>query len=103
MPASTQEIPKATGSVTSVENLTRGLVALWSGNGNGHDSVGTNNAILTEMAYAEGKVGKAFSLDGHSSHAKIPASPVLDMENTAGFTISAWIKPTDVSGFHPIL
>jgi tRNA A-37 threonylcarbamoyl transferase component Bud32 len=79
------------------------LVALWSGEGNGNDSVGNNTAILTDMTFAEGKVGWAFSLNGSSSYAKVPFNSSLDMENRDGLTLSLWIKPLDVSGFHPIL
>src|SRR5205807_272988 len=80
-----------------------GLVALWSGEGNGNDSVGKNTAMLTNITFADGKVGQAFSLNGSNSCAKIPASDSLDMEKSDGLTMSAWINPTDVSGFHPIL
>jgi tetratricopeptide (TPR) repeat protein len=79
------------------------LVALWSGEGNGNDSVGNNTAILTDMTFAEGKVGGAFSLNGSSSYAKVPSNSSLDMESRDGLTLSLWIKPFDVSGFHPIL
>ncbi|MGO9587745.1 MAG: protein kinase domain-containing protein [Limisphaerales bacterium] len=79
------------------------LVALWSGEGNGNDSMGNNAAILTDVAFAEGKVGRAFSLNGYSSYAKVPFNPSLDMESRDGLTLSLWIKPLDVSGFHPIL
>jgi len=79
------------------------LVALWSGEGNGNDSAGNNTAILTDITFAEGKVGRAFSLNGYSSYAKVPSNPSLDMESRDGLTLSLWIKPLDVSGFHPIL
>ncbi|MGO8836891.1 MAG: protein kinase domain-containing protein [Limisphaerales bacterium] len=79
------------------------LVALWSGEGNGNDSAGNNAAILTDITFVEGKVGRAFSLNGYSSYAKVPSNPSLDMESRDGLTLSLWIKPVDVSGFHPIL
>ena len=81
----------------------KALVALWSGEGNGNDSVGNNTAILTDMTFAEGKVGRAFSLNGSSSYARVPFNSSLDMESRDGLTLSLWIKPFDVSGFHPIL
>jgi tRNA A-37 threonylcarbamoyl transferase component Bud32 len=81
----------------------KALVALWSGEGNGNDSAGNNTAILTDMTFAEGKVGRAFSLNGSSSYAKVPFNSSLDMESRNGLTLSLWIKPLDVSGFHPIL
>lgn len=79
-----------------------GLVALWSGEGNGDDSVGGNTATLTDISFADGQVGQAFSFNGVSSSIKIPASPALDVGANDGFTIMAWIKPSDVSGMHPL-
>ncbi|HUZ06094.1 MAG TPA: hypothetical protein VMV89_01255, partial [Candidatus Paceibacterota bacterium] len=37
-----------------------GLIGMWSGNGNGHNSVGGNNALLTDIVFAKGKTGQAF-------------------------------------------
>jgi len=80
-----------------------GLVALWSGEDDGKDSIGGNDAELTDMNFADGQVGQAFLLNGNSSWAKIPASPSLDVGKGDGLTISAWIKPSNVISFHPIL
>jgi hypothetical protein len=79
-----------------------GLVALWSGEGNGDDSIGGNTATLTDITFAEGKVGRAFSFNGLSSCIKIPASKTVDLGADEGFTIMAWIKPLDVDGMHPL-
>ncbi len=80
-----------------------GLVALWSGEGDGNDAVGGHTATLTDITFAEGKVGQAFSFNGTSSSIRIPASPALDVGVGDGFTITAWIKPSNVDGLHPIL
>jgi hypothetical protein len=80
-----------------------GLVALWSGEGNGKDSIGNNDATLTDVTFAEGRVGQSFAFNGFSSSMKVPASPALDLGAGDGFTITAWIKPADVQGLHPIL
>ena len=80
-----------------------GLVALWSGEGEGIDSIGGNTATLTDITFAEGKVGQAFSFNGISSTIRIPASPALDVGAGDGFTIMAWIKPSDVNGIHPLI
>jgi hypothetical protein len=80
-----------------------GLVALWSGEGDGLDSIGGNTATLTDITFAEGKVRQAFSFNGASSSIRIPASPALDIGTGEGFTITAWIKPTNVNGLHPLL
>ena len=79
-----------------------GLVALWSGEDGGSDSVGSNTATLTDITFAEGKVGRAFSLNGVSSSIRIPASPALDVGAGDGFTITAWIKPAQIDGIHPL-
>ena len=80
-----------------------GLVALWSGEGDGNDSVGGNTATLTDISFVDGKVGQAFSLNGSSSCMKIPANPSLDVGTGDGLTITVWIKPSDVNGNRPIL
>jgi hypothetical protein len=55
-------------------HLPSGVVALWSGDGNGKDSAGWNNGTLTDITFAKGKVGQAFHFNGKSSFIKIPAS-----------------------------
>jgi hypothetical protein len=80
-----------------------GLVALWSGEDNGKDSVGSNDAELTDMDFVDGQVGRAFLLNGFSSWMKIPGNENLDVGKGDGLTISAWIKPSNVNSFHPIL
>jgi hypothetical protein len=89
-------------AMTGPGQLPSGLVALWSGEGDGSDSVGGNTATLTDITFVEGKVGQAFSFNGTSSSIRIPASPSLDVGAGDGFTIMAWIKPTDVNGYHPM-
>jgi hypothetical protein len=80
-----------------------GLMAFWSGENNGLDSVGQNDAELTDINFAEGQIGRAFSFNGTSSTIRIPASPALDLGAGSGFTLMAWIKPKDINGLHPIL
>ena len=80
-----------------------GLVALWSGEDNGRDSVGGNDVKLMDMDFADGKVGRAFSLNGFSSCMKVADNPGLNVGGGEGLTITAWIKPSNVSGFHPIM
>ncbi len=83
-------------------HLPSGVVALWSGDGNGKDSIDGNNATLTDITFAKGKVGQAFRFNGKSSSIKIPASQSLDVGAGDGFTIMAWIKLADISQYHPI-
>jgi hypothetical protein len=79
-----------------------GLVALWSGEDNGKDSIGGNDAELTDIDFTEGQVGRAFLLNGDTSGIKIPANPRLDVGAGEGFTLGAWINPTDVSKNSPL-
>jgi Concanavalin A-like lectin/glucanases superfamily len=80
-----------------------GLVALWSGENDGTDSVGHNDAQLMDMDFADGQIGLAFALNGFSSWMKIAANPVLDVGKGKGLTLSVWIKPSNVLSFRPIL
>jgi hypothetical protein len=79
-----------------------GLVALWSGENNGKDAIGGNDAELTDMDFTDGQVGRAFLLNGNTSGIKIPTSPTLNVGAGEGFTVGAWINPTDVSKNSPI-
>lgn len=79
-----------------------GLIALWSGEGNGNDSVGGNDATLTDVSFTAGQVGQAFSLNGYSSYLRVPYNPELKAGEGEGLTITAWIKPSDSTGYHPI-
>jgi len=69
-----------------------GLVALWSGEGNANDSIGTNNGTMINGAtFAMGEVGQAFSFDGSSGYVSIPDSPSMD-SFTSSITIETWLK-----------
>ena len=81
-------------------SLPAGLVALWSGEGNGKDSVSGNNATLTDVSFAAGKVGKAFVFNGTTSQITIPASERLAVSN---LTLEGWIFPTDIGQPQPII
>lgn len=99
----------------------RGLVALWSGEGNADDSAGgCNGQLVNGVGFAPGKVGQAFDLnenfnggfgpDGGNGfrfqggrfnrgggYVLIPVCPTLDVGKGDGFTIECWIKPTTVT------
>jgi hypothetical protein len=84
--------------------LPPGLVALWTGNGNGNDSVGTNNAIVPEgVICAPAKVGEGFSFDGNASGLTVPASPDLNVGVGSGLTLACWIAPTSVFTQEPLM
>jgi hypothetical protein len=79
-----------------------GLVGWWPGEGNANDNVGLNNGLLENVAFANGKVGQAFYLNGSDADVKIPASSSLDVGSGDGFTLEAWINPSDVSQRYPL-
>ena len=83
--------------------LPSGLVALWSGESDGNDSAGSNPATLTDISFADGKVGQAFSFNGTSSHFEIPESPALNVGEGEGLTVMAWIKPAKVNGIYNVI
>jgi Concanavalin A-like lectin/glucanases superfamily len=74
--------------------MREGLVALWSGEGNGDDSTGHNNAVLTDVAFAGGRLGQAFSFGGGGgvTHpcVQVPFAPNLI---NPSYSVDAWIKP----------
>jgi hypothetical protein len=82
--------------------MREGLVALWSGEGNGNDPIGGCNATLTDVTFARGMVGQAFFLNGIDANIRIAASPILDTGLGGGMTIEAWINPATLD-LRPIL
>jgi Leucine-rich repeat (LRR) protein/alpha-tubulin suppressor-like RCC1 family protein len=81
-----------------------GLVAWWSGDGTANDLAGTNNGSLQNGAsFAPGVVSQAFSFDGVDDNVYIPASGSLNVGLGNGLTIEAWINPSDLSKFNPIV
>jgi len=81
-----------------------GLVALWSGDGTGDDSAGTNNATVpTGVAYSSAGSGYGFQFDGHSEGLSIPPSSALNLGSGDGFTLACWINPTSVDTPQPLI
>ena len=70
-----------------------GTVADGSGNGN----AGT----IQGATWAPGRFGNALSFDGTSSAVVVRDSAALDF--TTGMTLEAWVKPTSVSGWRPVI
>jgi hypothetical protein len=95
-------IRKITVSTAGPATRRPGLVALWSGEDNGKDSIGNHDAELTDIAYADGKVGRAFLFDGENATIKVSANPALNVGLGSGFTLGVWINPSDVSKNNPL-
>lgn len=91
--------------------LTSGLVGMWSLNGqdtdwgtnttqdsSGNGNTGTMTTMSTTTSPTIGKVGQAFSFDGVDNHVLVADSDSLDLATTNRMTISAWVKPTTLTG-----
>ncbi len=71
-----------------------GLVGWWRGEGDGIDSVGTNNVSTPDgITFAAGEVGQGFSFDGGSHTVLVPDAPELNFGENQDFTIEMWIQP----------
>ena len=85
-------------------NLKRGLVALWSGEGNARDSVeGHDGEMLGGVRYTpDGKVGQAFQFSGTPGRQiRIPARTDLNVGAGDGLTLAVWVRPTSL-GLQPV-
>ena len=75
-----------------------GLVGLWSGEGNGVDSVGGHDAVVPPgISYVPGKIGQCFNFDGRANRITVPDSSVLDFGPNQDFSIGTWISPLPAS------
>jgi outer membrane protein assembly factor BamB len=66
------------------------LVSWWTANNAPADVMGLNNAALTNVTYATGKVGQAFNFNGVNGWASLGDPSSLAF--TASFTVEGWIK-----------
>ncbi|APR78041.1 Hypothetical protein A7982_03388 [Minicystis rosea] len=74
-----------------------GLVDCWGGDGNGADSVGSNNAtVYPDMTYAAGKsTGQAFQCSGTSGAGKsVEASARPNVSSNGPWTYELWVNRT---------
>ena len=79
-----------------------GIVSWWPGNGNVNDIISADNgALLGSATFANGKVGQAFSFDGNSGCAVIPASDSLNP--TGPFSVEFWIRASSVQFYPQVL
>ena len=70
-----------------------GIVALWSGEGNAKDSMGTNSgALVGGVTFATGEVGQAFNFDGFTGYVTNPVAILPAVSNS--FTVEFWAWPT---------
>lgn len=76
---------------------------LWlAGDGNSSDSSGANNGTTQNgAAYAVGRVGQSFALDGHDDFILVPDAPALEVSDQ--LTLEAWINPTNLHSYRQII
>jgi hypothetical protein len=75
-----------------------GPIAWWKAEGNASDSAGANHGVLRNgTAFAAGRVGQAFSLDGINDYMSIPDSGSL---RPASLTIEGWFKFSATNGVY---
>ncbi len=80
-----------------------GIVAWWPGQGNANDIIGGNNGTLAGgLGFGAGEVGQAFNFINTNQAVIIPASASLNVGTGPGFTLEAWINPSDVTLNRPI-
>lgn len=85
-----------------------GLVAIWRGNNNSHDVFSCHDGVaLNGLAYTDGKVQRAFQLDGVDDRVMVsainpPGAPSLNVGLGAGFSIELWIRPTSLTNLRPL-
>ena len=78
-----------------------GLVGWWQAEGTAANQSGINNGTLMgTAAFAAGKVGQAFSLDGAGWVEMADASA---FEVTSQVTLEAWIRPDDLTAYRQII
>ncbi|MBK8813803.1 MAG: hypothetical protein IPN69_24155 [Acidobacteria bacterium] len=71
------------------------LISWWSGDGNANDLISGYNGILKNgAAFASGKVGQAFLLDGVDDHVLAPNT--TNINGGTESTYDAWVYPTAV-------
>ncbi len=81
-----------------------GCVAEWRAEGNGRDSVGSNDAsLLNGVEFADGVIGQAFRFDGWNSYVGVLAATNLDLGAGAGLSLECWIKPATVFRAQPLM
>jgi hypothetical protein len=80
-----------------------GLVSKWSFDTDATDPISGNNGTPTNgptLTSTNCKSGSCYSFDGSDDYISVPDNPSLDL---GSYTISAWVYPEDVGGWHTIV
>lgn len=71
-----------------------GLIGWWPGDENAQNRVGEIGGVASGgMAYLDGKIGKAFAVNGKDALVRIPNDPALQPGRV---TVEAWVKAANV-------
>lgn len=90
-------------SKTSYAVRPAGLVALWQAEGNAEDVAGNQNGIVQgNLEYGSGILGQAFKFASKNTWIKIPAATNLAVGADRGFTLEAWVNPTEINRLNPV-
>jgi tetratricopeptide (TPR) repeat protein/tRNA A-37 threonylcarbamoyl transferase component Bud32 len=77
-----------------------GTVSWYRGEGNANDFVGNNPGTLTNVSFAPGQVGQAFSFNGSNSYVSVPDSSSL---RPSQVSLQAWVQPLDSGVFETLV
>jgi hypothetical protein len=88
---------------TSCESDASGLVGWWAAEGNAYNAAAGGQAAVNGVAYTSGKVGQAFNFDGKDSIVDVAPNASLDVGSGNGFSMEAWINPSNISQPSPLL
>lgn len=97
----------ATVAVTVANAAPTGLVAAYGFNGAAGSTVGDSSGLANTGTIsgatrtAAGRVGGALTFDGVNDSVTIPDATSLDL--TGSFTLSAWLRPSTVSGWRTVI
>jgi len=76
-----------------------GLVAYWNANDTFDDLTGANDGTpMNGVSFTEGRIGRAFLLDGAND--RIDVGPLPGLDNAEELTLMAWVRP-DAPLAHP--
>lgn len=85
----------------AISSLLTGLYAVYKGESNANDSLGTYNGTAQGgLTYSAGKSGNAFTFNGTNAYVSLPDD---SLNFTSAFSHSFWVKSSDTTNYTIIL